>query len=157
MIKKICIILSIIMFSLPLFSCDPPMMYHYDCLQEVINIELIEFETDEIIKRSYKVRDIEIENIKIIETLPDCYTETFIDDLTDIYIIGYYTHPDNPEKLCIKINFKNNTFELISENRLVVKYEENGKVLEYVGILDDSECFNNLANKYFVIGTEISE
>lgn len=146
--KKSILLVVLIIMSFCLNSCDPPQFYHSGYTTEIINVELIEYEADET-KSSRELCNFDSENSKSIDTLNENDIEAFMTEISELYIIMYYTHPYSPDEKCIKISYSDDTFEIISQNRLVVLYDENGNVIEYVGMIDDIEKFISLVNKYF--------
>lgn len=146
--KKTVLSVIVIMMCLLLVSCDPPNFYHDSYTNEVISIDLIEYDGGNI-QNGQEIRNFDFEKSKIIEALNKNDLQVFLSDLTELFIITYRTHPDSPNEVCIRICFDDGTFEIISKNRLIVKYNENGDVMEYIGMVDDYNKIISLINKYF--------
>ena len=148
--KKTILSLVIIITGFMFSSCDPPNFYHKFYSTDVNMIELIGY-NNENIKDGRDISELNIEKLKTVETLDETDIDTFLHDLTELFIVKYRIHPSSPNANCIKIIFNDGTFELISENGLIAKYNENGDALEYIGMVDDNSKLTSIINKYFTI------
>ena len=163
--KKMAIALSVFIFILILTSCDPG-RYHYnydDLTQNVISIELVEYENPKqkhfmswVPDHSSDLVALEIENMLILETLVEEQIDQLLLQLSEIDILYKYYAYDSPKGICIKLNHKNNDFDILSMNietksssGYIGCFTSAGSVKEFKGTFARYEDFENLINTYF--------
>lgn len=146
--KKIVLFFVLFPMIFILTACDPPMFDHRDLSGEILSVEYIKYSAENDLTKQ-NLPEFDFTNINVIAQLSSDKIDDFSLDLSKIFIVKYYNKPNSHDECCIKVNMKDETFEVISKNRLIVKYDKNGEVLEYIGMLDDKNDFERIVNKYF--------
>ena len=163
--KKIFSVILLSIFLCIFFTaCDPPNFFHEYVTEEVVQGEIVQinliyydnpdvknintFARDEEEIRT-SMRHFDFDKMTVLETLPEEKNADILQNLTEVFIVRYYNHPDSPNKTCIQLIYDDGTFEIISQTRLITLYNEDGEVEEYVGMLDVSLYFTNIVNDYF--------
>lgn len=130
-----------------LVACDPPNYYHPEIDSEISSIELIEYQENDV-QSGREIQPFCFEKVVVLKEFDKTKTDELLTVIKDIYLIQYFTHPNRPSGKCFKINFDDGTFEIMSENRLVVHYGEDGTVLDYIGVVDDTSALLELIGSY---------
>jgi len=156
-------LIFLLVFCFVFASCDPGSFYFStDYLNNVVSIELIDYTNTE--QKSFsswahnhfnKLKPFNLENSTTIETLETDKIENFNLYLTEqVLYYRFYTY-NSPKGLCLKLNFANGDFIIISDvnkkgyNGYVGRYSSTGKVLDYYGCFCSEDSFVNLVNNYF--------
>lgn len=162
--KKYLLVIIVLLLTFFLLACDPAGYYFSkEELQDIISVELIEYQNDK--QKNYitwvpdymdDLKPLIIENIKQLEIMENSKIEEFKEQLCEQYILYHYYAFDSPKGLAIKINYTNGNFTLINNNHLkpsfsgyIGTYNANGEVIDYTGCFASYNSFVNLVNNYF--------
>lgn len=146
--QKIILGITIFLTLLFLVACDPPNFYHENFLDEVLNIELIEY-SETYLQNDKNINEYDFNKEEVLDELEFNTIKDCLFDITELFIVKYRTHPNSVGGKCLKICFDEGVFEVISQNGLVVQYSSDGRVLKYVGIIDDKSKLMVIINNYF--------
>ena len=151
MIKNKFLTLILLALCVLLAACDPHRDYHTHFVDtdDVVAIELIEYDQNSLPNQK-NIDNYDFEKESKIETLSQEEWNDFLLSIAEIFVVVYWRHPNSISGRSVKMIFDDGSFEVISENRLIVHYSETGEVLEYIGIVDDQKMFIGLIDEYFV-------
>ena len=154
-----------LLLSILLTSCDPGgFRYNYDSLvNEIVSVELINYNNENQKEFMSWVpdhsKDLLAFNFDLMEKKEDLPKEKMTDfllELSTTHILYKYYVYDSPKGICIKMNYKNGNFEIISCDyerssyfSYIGTYNKEGEVLFYVGSFSNYEYFESLVNNYF--------
>ena len=159
--KKISVLLIFLLCLNCLCACDPSHITactnsEYKSITE--SIELIYYENDsskEIFLSFYNFKfnlknykSFDFAKMKVIDTLPSDKQNDFLDDLYNIWILDY-TPYDSPAKECVKINYKDGSFDIICFNwSYSATFDSNGNLVNTIGT-GAGTALKELVNDYF--------
>ena len=161
------IVVCVILFSLIfiLVSCDPGAYYYDydDLMQNVISVELIGYVNPNqksffswVPDHSSDLVALKMENMSVLETLEEEKVDPLLQQLSKAHILRTYYAFDSPKGICIKLNHKNNDFDIISadiKNKsyagYIGRFTSDGNVKEFTGSFASYNDFENLVNDYF--------
>jgi len=163
--RKTFLLLLVLVLLLTLSACDPG-SYMFDETEisgEIVSVELIDYDNPSQKHFLSWVPDhfddlvsVDVSNITIIETMNDEEIPNFIQELIQIDFLYLYYAFNSPKDLCIKINYSNGDFELLScdiENNAfhgyVGKFNSDGEVIDFVGNFASFYDFEDLITTFF--------
>lgn len=160
--KKISVLLIILLCLNCLCSCDPNHIRAYNNSEDnksiTESIELIYYENDsskEIFLSLYNFKfnlknykSFDFTKMRVIDTLPSDKQNDFLDDLYNIWLLDY-TPYDSPAKECVKINYKDGSFDIICFNwSYSATFDSNGNLVKTIGT-GAGTALKELVNDYF--------
>ena len=162
-VKKPAIIIALLSICFSLAGCDPSMFsYKYDRLSaDAVRVELIEYDNpDALMMNSYfslrGLRAVKEDRIEIVEVLDQDRMDGFYQDLSKAGLWNHWGHPNSPSGTCIRLVFSDGMSDIISfddidgyYSSLIVKYDKNGRVSEYIGSMMDRDEYLELCEEYF--------
>jgi hypothetical protein len=148
-----------------LASCDPA-GYYFDAKelkQNIVSIELIEYKNDKqdhfiswVPNHMDDLLPMNLENITNLKKLDESRIESFIDALSNQYILYKYYSYNSPRGLSIKMNYCNGNYIIISydhENTsfsgYIGIYTSKGEVSDYIGCFSNYDSYKFLVNYFF--------
>ena len=162
--KVFCGALAIL--SLTLFaSCDPGHDY-YDLEELKVRVELVDYENPDrrrffsrVPDHSEELAPLDMSRLEIIETLDEARVGSFLEDLSLCTILSKYYAYDSPEACCIRLVYKDGTFDLLTADYrsggysgYIGTYSPDGEVVDFIGCFCDLSSFETLVETYFVAG-----
>ena len=159
--------ISIILFMIICFSmcsCDPgSFVVSRDSLDNVISVELIEYENSDqkhfttwVLDQSDKLVPFNLANATILETLPEEKISDFLDVFSTTDILHTYYAYDSPKDICIRLNYENDDFLIIWANYArnsfagyIGEYSSDGAVLSFWGSFSSLSYYTDLVYQFF--------
>lgn len=158
-------LLLLLFFTISLTACDPG-SYSFDIEElndEIVSVELIDYVNDN--QKSFwswvpnhfaDLKPLDMSNISFLESLSEEEIGIFAEELSEVYFLYEYYAFDSPKGICIKINYSNGDFEILScdyengsYNGYVGRYNSEGEVVSFTGTFTDLNDFEKLVNNYF--------
>ena len=146
------LIIFLLFFTIILTACDASIPRFGECIEteEIKTIELINYINSEqhrfiswIPDHSSDLKNLNVENIEVIETLSDESISSFEDELFASFILlKYYTY-DSPSGLCVRLILNSEDYILLNTG-YIGKYDSKGIVISFYGCFDGSAYFSNL-------------
>jgi hypothetical protein len=159
--KKALMILFVCSICLIFSACDPVFFeYKYSELSEnVVKVELINYDNPRAKKINNfilirRIQRFDFKKMEILETLDNEELDAFLKSLSNIPLSTMWIHSNSLVGKSIKITYSNDDFDVLSYtndgSRLFVKYDNRGRVKEFVGIINDYRDIHiNILNNYF--------
>ena len=158
--KKISLLLLIGLLCLSLIACDPN-WFNYEKEElntDVIRVELIDYRQPDakqinsflFNKRAFLRFD--LFKMMILETLDDADMPDFFEDLSTLGLWTHWIHLNSPSGRCIRLVYADGSFDVLSSasgDSLVMKYDETGRPLDFIGPMTNETEFRELIEKHF--------
>lgn len=160
---------ALAILSLTLFvSCDPGHDYYdpEELRGRVERVELVDYENPDrrrffswVPDHSEELVPLDMSRLEIIETLDEARVGSFLEDLSLCTILSKYYAYDSPEACCIRLVYKDGTFDLLTADYrsggysgYIGTYSPDGEVVDFIGCFCDLSSFETLVETYFVAG-----
>ena len=162
--KKISTLFLIGLLCLSLAACDPSWSnYEEEALHtDVIRVELIDYRQPraKVINSFFFSERLflrfDLREMDVLETLDDADRPAFFEDFSSLGLWTHWIHLNSPDGVCIRLVYADGSFDVLSAKEIgdethsiVMKYDETGKVLDYIGPMTDTDEFFEIIEKYF--------
>ena len=163
--KKITVLLAVLLLlcSLCTFAaCDPSEIYFdRDDLSDIVSVELINYDNPKqkpffswVPDHTADLKPFDNSKISVLETLEGDKISDLLDTLCECPILAKYYAYDSPSGLCLKLNYANGDFVIItcyvdSFTGYIGRFYSNGEVAEFIGCFVSTRCCEVLVNDYF--------
>ena len=155
-------VILLIICSFMLAGCDPVNYnFHRDDLEDIVSIELIQYDNPEqehfsswVPDHTSDLKPFDDSKVNILETLDDDHISELIDTLCACNILDTYYAYDSPNGLCLKLSYSNGDFLIVNCNEnsytgYIGKFSSDGEVAQFIGCFTSVESFKTLVNDYF--------
>ena len=135
-------IIVICLLTLLLSACDP-IPFRYDKKElssRVISVELINYDNPESqVKSEFFIiginhGDFKTKNMEVQKTMDPEYYDNFFDNLCEAGISNFTKHRNSPYGICIKMNYEDGKFDIISPE-YVGHFDNDGSFIKFYGEL----------------------
>lgn len=159
--KKIIFVLLLIVNLFCMSACEGIAPYPFQFEEEVIRVELIDYENSDAKELSCptifhhidqsEILAFDFNKMTVIETLSQESLDEFLgeSDFTEsgVFLTDPDRYLDSPQGLCLRIVYASGSFEIISYDELYAgSFYADGSVKRFIGICLGGE---ELINKYF--------
>lgn len=148
--RRIGAILCLLFLLIVLYGCVPEnYSYNKNDLEENIrSVELIYYTNEDqqhfsswSKDQTSSIKDFDFSRVEVIEMMDNSKINEFIKIMPNINFLSKYFSYDSPKGTCIRINYNNGDFDILScivESKsnagIVCRYSSDGKVKEFMGI-----------------------
>ena len=133
-------------------ACDPGSYSFGEAELEdgLVSIELIDYDNPKqksfiswVPDHSSDILPFDHQKMTVQETLPEEKHDEFVKLLAGSYILYHYYTVNSPRGLCLKLTYESGEFLVISADKdgassFVCRYAADGRVIEYIGSIDDN-------------------
>lgn len=163
--KKLFCIIVLFVCVISMSACDPATVYYSvdDFAGRVKEIELIRYDNPDqkqffswVPDHSDDLVALDMSRIAVLETLDESKKDVFLVELTQYDILGTYYAYDSPANICIRINYTDGTFDLITADYqrksfggYIGTFSDEGEVIKFIGCFSSLYYFTDLVGRYF--------
>ena len=156
--KKLALLLIIVLLCLSLAACETsfiPLDSHREIdSSDVASIQFVEYDNPNqkifYFLTPHDELPFKEENCTVIESLNEDKKEEFLEELGELTVVTGNYHNDSPNGICLKINYTNGDFLIVSYNEendgYVGDYAADGSVNNYYG---NTANFGDWTNNFF--------
>jgi hypothetical protein len=159
--KKIATIL-ICLLCFGLTACEPIWFeYEYEVLEnDVVSVELISYNNPYAKTQmdnwgNLKYPDFDFNEMLVIGTMKEENLDPLFQDISSTMVGNFIRQIDSPNGLCLKINYQDNTFDIISDD-FIGRYNHEGKIIQYLGVFDGGR-FRDIKETHIEHKTDLYE
>lgn len=138
--RKNLIFFILIILGINCIACEPAQFYfdYEELKKNVAQVELIDYNNPDAkeVTDDYKdLQPFDFSKMEIIETLPLTKLDDFLKALSMEGLMVGVKHLDSPNGICIKLSYKNGSFEIFSlQLGYSGSFDLNGKVERFIGV-----------------------
>ena len=120
-------------------GCDPASFYYdYEEFELTVeSVEIIDYDNDdavEVFESRDKVKAFDFSKMTVIDVISTEKTNDFLLELSQITFLYVWRHYDSPKGECVKINYKDGSFDIIScDVTFSCQYDKSGNVKKFIG------------------------
>ena len=162
--KKIIALILLTTICFSMCACDPiSFVINRESLDDVIGVELIEYVNPDqkhfitwVPDQSDDLAPFNLDNTKVLETLPEEKISDFLDAFSATDILHTYYAYNSPKDICIRLNYENGDFLIIWANYAENSYAgyigedcADGTVSCFWGCFSSISYYRDLVSQYF--------
>ncbi len=151
----VCVLLAVLTLS----ACDPAgfsFRYESELLENTVGAELIDYQNDSqkhfsswVLNHSRALKDFDVQNATVLKPLDAENLPAFLHALESAYILYEYYAYDSPKGECIRVNYENGDFLILScmdegYAGYIGFFTAEGAVKQFIGCFSSYESYAEL-------------